>query len=86
MYEKFYEEHKYNMIKDFNQTTLDNPVTDIIDSYYICKEDMFTAIITYYRIKYIICRRHVFDIRLMRFFSSAAIAVLVIRTVLEVAN
>tara|TARA_Y100001937_G_scaffold67124_1_gene91790 strand:+ start:14914 stop:15462 length:549 start_codon:yes stop_codon:yes gene_type:complete len=37
MYEKFYEEHKYNMIKDFNQTTLDNPVTDIIDSYYICK-------------------------------------------------
>lgn len=37
MFEAFLNEHKYNIMDDMGQKTLDNPVTDIIDSYYICK-------------------------------------------------
>ena len=39
MYEAFLEQHKYVLkLKDIlGQDTLDSPVTDIIDAYYICK-------------------------------------------------
>ena len=39
MYEAFLERHKYVLkLKDIlGQDTLDSPVTDIVDAYYICK-------------------------------------------------
>ena len=37
MYEAFIAEHKYNIKDILAQDTLDSPVTDIIDAYYICK-------------------------------------------------
>jgi Holliday junction resolvasome RuvABC endonuclease subunit len=37
MYEAFMSEHKYNIKELLAQDTLDSPVTDIIDAYYICK-------------------------------------------------
>lgn len=38
MYEAFLEEHKYVQLKDIlGQDTLDSPVTDIVDAYFICK-------------------------------------------------
>ncbi len=37
MYEKFVKDTKIDLIKEFDQTKLNNPVTDIVDSYYIAK-------------------------------------------------
>ena len=37
MYDKFYEETGINLMEELDQTTLNNPVTDIVDSYYISK-------------------------------------------------
>jgi len=37
MYDTFTKEHKVDLKKDFDMQTLNNPVTDIIDSYYIAK-------------------------------------------------
>lgn len=37
MYEAFLSEHKYDIKELLGQGTLDSPVTDIIDAYYICK-------------------------------------------------
>jgi Holliday junction resolvasome RuvABC endonuclease subunit len=37
MYEAFSIETKTNLLSVFNQKTLSNPVTDVIDSYYILK-------------------------------------------------
>jgi Holliday junction resolvasome RuvABC endonuclease subunit len=38
MYEAFLNEYKYYQLKDIlGQDTLDSPVTDIVDAYYICK-------------------------------------------------
>jgi Holliday junction resolvasome RuvABC endonuclease subunit len=38
MYEAFLSEHKYDIKQIMGQdATLDNPVTDIVDAYYICK-------------------------------------------------
>jgi len=37
MYEQFKSDTKVNLIKEFDQNKLNNPVTDIVDSYYIAK-------------------------------------------------
>ena len=37
MYEQFVKDTKIDLIKEFDQTKLNNPVTDIVDSYYIAK-------------------------------------------------
>ena len=37
MYESFVEETNVNLIEELNMKSLGNPVTDIVDSYYICK-------------------------------------------------
>ena len=37
MYDKFYEETGVNMMEACDQTTLNNPVTDIVDSFYIAR-------------------------------------------------
>ena len=38
MYEAFTDTYKYYQLKDIlGQDTLDSPVTDIVDAYYICK-------------------------------------------------
>ena len=37
MYDKIYEETGINLMEELDQTTLNNPVTDIVDSYYISK-------------------------------------------------
>ena len=37
MYSAFLKETKVNLIKELNMKSLGNPVTDIVDSYYICK-------------------------------------------------
>ena len=37
MYDKFYEETGVNLMEALDQQTLKNPVTDIVDSYYIAR-------------------------------------------------
>ena len=37
MYEQFLKDTKIDLVKEFDQTKLNNPVTDIVDSYYIAK-------------------------------------------------
>ena len=37
MYEQFKEDTGVELVKEFEQTKLNNPVTDIVDSYYIAK-------------------------------------------------
>ena len=37
MYDSFCKEHKNNLMKDFDMEKLNNPVTDIVDSFYIAK-------------------------------------------------
>jgi Holliday junction resolvasome RuvABC endonuclease subunit len=37
MYEQFVKDTGINLMKEFDQTKLNNPVTDIIDSYYVTK-------------------------------------------------
>ena len=37
MYDKFYEETGVNMMEACDQTTLNNPVTDIVDSFFIAR-------------------------------------------------
>ena len=37
MYEQFVKDTKIDLIKEFDQAKLNNPVTDIVDSYYIAK-------------------------------------------------
>ena len=37
MYEQFVKDTKIDLVKEFDQTKLNNPVTDIVDSYYIAK-------------------------------------------------
>ena len=37
MYEAFLNEHKYNIKEIMGQDTLDSPITDIVDAYYVCK-------------------------------------------------
>ena len=37
MYQSFKEQTKIDLMKDFDMEKLNNPVTDIIDSYYIAK-------------------------------------------------
>ena len=37
MYEAFLSEHKYDIREVMGQDTLDSPVTDIVDAYYVCK-------------------------------------------------
>ena len=35
MFDNFYEETGIHLMEELDQTTLNNPVTDIVDSYYI---------------------------------------------------
>ena len=44
MYDKFYEETGVNMMEALDQTTLNNPVTDIVDSFYIARTGYETTI------------------------------------------
>tara|TARA_Y100001938_G_C7988072_1_gene377955 strand:- start:270 stop:827 length:558 start_codon:yes stop_codon:yes gene_type:complete len=37
MYDAFYTETKIDLISEMNMISLNNPITDIVDSYYICK-------------------------------------------------
>ena len=37
MYEQFVKDTGVNLIKEFDQTKLNNPVTDIVDAYYVGK-------------------------------------------------
>ena len=37
MYEQFVQDTNIDLMKEFDQTKLNNPVTDIVDSYYIAK-------------------------------------------------
>ena len=37
MYEQFVKDTDINLIKEFDQTKLNNPVTDIVDSFYVAK-------------------------------------------------
>ena len=37
MYEQFKKDTGVDLVKEFEQTKLNNPVTDIVDSYYIAK-------------------------------------------------
>ena len=37
MYEQFVKDTNIDLVKEFEQTKLNNPVTDIVDSYYIAK-------------------------------------------------
>ena len=37
MYEQFVKDTGVNLIKEFDQSKLNNPVTDIVDSYYVAK-------------------------------------------------
>ena len=37
MYEQFVKDTGVDLVKEFEQTKLNNPVTDIVDSYYIAK-------------------------------------------------
>ena len=37
MYEQFVKDTNVDLMKEFDQTKLNNPVTDIVDSYYIAK-------------------------------------------------
>ena len=37
MYEQFVKDTKIDLIKEFDQSKLNNPVTDIVDSYYVAK-------------------------------------------------
>ena len=37
MYDAFYEETQIDLIDVLKMKTLGNPVTDIVDSYYVCK-------------------------------------------------
>ena len=37
MYEQFVKDTNVDLVKEFDQTKLNNPVTDIVDSYYIAK-------------------------------------------------
>ena len=37
MYEQFVKDTNIDLVKEFDQTKLNNPVTDIVDSYYIAK-------------------------------------------------
>lgn len=37
MYDAFYEETKIDLMDEMNMKTLNNPITDIVDSYYVCK-------------------------------------------------
>jgi len=37
MYDKFYEETGVNLMEHLDQQTLKNPVTDIVDSYFIVR-------------------------------------------------
>ena len=37
MYDSFYNEHKYDIRTILGQDTLDSPITDIVDAYYVCK-------------------------------------------------
>ena len=37
MYEQFVKDTKINLMKEFDQTKLNNPVTDVVDAYYVAK-------------------------------------------------
>ena len=37
MYEQFVKDTKINLMKEFEQTKLNNPVTDVVDAYYVAK-------------------------------------------------
>jgi|TARA_Y100000004_G_scaffold141169_1_gene160520 Holliday junction resolvasome RuvABC endonuclease subunit len=37
MYEQFVKDTKVDLMKEFDQTKLNNPVTDIVDAYYVAK-------------------------------------------------
>lgn len=37
MYDAFYTETRVDLISEMNMMSLNNPVTDIVDSYYVCK-------------------------------------------------
>ena len=37
MYEQFVKDTKVNLMKEFDQSKLNNPVTDIVDAYYVAK-------------------------------------------------
>ena len=37
MYEQFVKDTKIDLMKEFDQSKLNNPVTDIVDSYYVAK-------------------------------------------------
>ena len=37
MYEQFVQDTKIDLMKEFDQSKLNNPVTDVVDAYYVAK-------------------------------------------------
>ena len=37
MYDAFYKETRIDLMDEMKMVTLNNPVTDIVDAYYVCK-------------------------------------------------
>ena len=37
MYEQFVKDTGVNLMKEFDQSKLNNPVTDVVDAYYVAK-------------------------------------------------
>ena len=40
MYEQFVKETGVDLMKEFDQSKLNNPVTDIVDAFYVAKQDL----------------------------------------------